>query len=290
MRVDICSIMYNEEVLLPMWIEAWCSVPFIENIFLVDGGSTDRSAEIAKSYDRVKVSVVPWKNDFARQRNIAIKFAKSDWFIQPDIDEIPCMSPLGTLEEHVKHGANEIVLPYLKFYDWKTLWFFNDGNTPKLNNDTIHFGDKSTLTIFKKSHLLGYSKSLHEMPFFTGQSHRSYVKRSCSLSDLHNRSVPFLAGHYDQAKHFEQAKRNGTSVELEMGLKRARYRLITPATYEGKTYDRSWAVKATVSNDKAMMEELGAAQLKSFQEQHNIFKGYDASALNCDAVKKYATV
>ena len=68
MKVDICSIMYNEEVMLPLWVESWLSVPWINKIYLIDGGSTDKSLEIARSYDRVDAMVVPWQNDFARQR------------------------------------------------------------------------------------------------------------------------------------------------------------------------------------------------------------------------------
>ena len=174
MIVDLCSIMYNESALLKMWIEGWLSVSFVNRIYLVDGGSTDFSVEIAKSYDRDSVVSVPWKNDFSRQRNIAIK--------------------LG------------IVLPYVKFYDWKMLWFFKDGHTPRLNGDLVEFGTKSTMTIFKKGHLTGYSKSLHEMPIFAGNEKPLRLGYSCNLDGLGKNG--FLIGHYDQAKHFEQAKEN----------------------------------------------------------------------------------
>ncbi len=294
-RVDITSIMYNEEVLLPMWIEAWLAVPWINHIYLVDGGSTDRSVEIAKSYDRVSVIVVPWKNDFARQRNIAIKMAKSEWLIQPDIDEIPCGNANLDLSYVMDSpGVNQIALPYVKFYDWNKLWFFKDANTPNISykhsgfsDGFVHLGEKSTLTIFQRSHLGGYYKSLHEMPFFNGVKVQANMAMGFPLETLGNL---FLVGHYDQAKHFEQARRRGTSIELEMGLKRLRYRFISPATYDGKIYDLEWAKEAFekyIGGDNSSVEELGAAQLKAFKDQHSILENYDAMPLNCEAVKKY---
>jgi glycosyltransferase involved in cell wall biosynthesis len=271
--------MYNEELLLPYWIESWLKIPFINNIYLVDGGSTDKSVEIAKDYDRVHVMVVPWRNDFSRQRNIALKLSKSDvqWVFQPDIDELPC----GNLSNiHLKDETphiNQYIVPYIKFYDWDKLWFFKN-NFPTLRDGVVHFAcNKSTTTIFRKSHLRGYSKSLHEMPLLNGEGRHLAV--SSPRIGLDNLGNEFFMGHFDQAKHFEQARQNGTTVELEMGLKRARYRLITPATYSGKVYDQAWAKEALKPGNESMIEELGREQLKSFMNEHFILEDYDASGL-----------
>lgn len=274
--------------MLPLWIESWLSVPWINNIFLVDGGSADRSVEIAKSYDRVKVNVVPWRNDFSRQRNIAIKFAKSKWLLQADIDEIPC----GNLEDKYieillgRENINQIAIPYIKFYDFNKLWLFIDGNTPRLKKNLVEFGFKSTVTIFRRDHLSGYQKSLHEMPLLSG---KAKIATPCVSGELALLKSFFLIGHYDQAKHFEQARKNKTTVELEMGLKRARYRLITPVSYGGKVYDKSWAEQAISQyqqGNPSMIEELGHHQLGSFKRQHEILENYDALNLNNDKVKE----
>ena len=215
MKVDICSIMYNEELLLPLWIESWLSVPFINKIYLVDGGSTDRSLEIAKKYNRVQTMVVPWKNDFSRQRNIAIKMSKSNirWIFQPDIDEIPCGNKfskiMNVFEDLEKGTSNQLVIPYVKFYDWNTLWFFKNPNiTPSFNQNMVNYAiNKSTTTIFRKDHLLGYNKSLHEMPIYSGLERKNIlsIKKLQNVS-LENLSEDFFIGHYDQAKHFYQSK------------------------------------------------------------------------------------
>jgi glycosyltransferase involved in cell wall biosynthesis len=282
--------MYNEQDLLPMWIESWLAVPFINKIYLVDGESTDRSVDIAKSYgNRVSVITIPWKNDFARQRNVAIKLAKTEWLMQPDIDEMPCKSNVENVirELESKDTNLQIALPYLKFYNFNTLWFFTDGNTPSIvdeNKNIFKAGYKSTLTIFRKNNLKGYRNSLHEMPIVDNSSKNIQLGETCDPS------VHFVCGHYDQAKHFFQAKNNHTSVELEMGLKRVRYRLINPVIYEGKVYDNEWAMEAINqynSGNDSMMKELGEKQLNSFKKQHKILTNFPASYLNGDPVKKY---
>jgi glycosyltransferase involved in cell wall biosynthesis len=282
MKVDICSIMYNEEILLPLWIESWLRIPFINKIYLVDGGSTDRSVEIAKGYDRVQVMVVPWKNDFSRQRNIALKLSKSDiqWVFQPDIDELPCGDLSSISAKDMGPHFNQYIIPYVKFYDWDTLWFFKN-NVPTLQDDMVYLAaNKSTTTIFRKSHLRGYSKSLHEMPILNGEA-RSLAISSPKV-ELESLKDQFFMGHFDQTKHFEQARQNNTSVHFEMGMKRVRYRLISPAVYSGKTYDQEWAkraLNALENGDRSMIEELGKEQLKSFMDEHFILDDFDASGL-----------
>jgi len=54
-------------------------------IIVVDSGSTDRTAEIAKSFG-AKVFVEPWKG-YAAQKNSAIDKASGDWILSLDADE-----------------------------------------------------------------------------------------------------------------------------------------------------------------------------------------------------------
>ena len=286
MMVDITSICYNESHLLPMWIESWSSIPWINKINLIDGGSTDGSVEIARSYDGVTVLEVKWMNDFSRQRNIAIKLAKSEWLLQADIDELPiCNLQDPRIEKLLTNSHDLIQLPYIKFFDWNKLWFFKNGSTPSITGDTITSGYKSTLNIYRKGVLKGYSKSLHEEPLATATNPYIFQPHT-TLDELPN---TFMVGHMDQAKAFEQAYCQETSLELQLGLKRIRYRFITPAIYEGKIYDQAWAAaawSAHLKGNSSIIEELGGAQLRAFQSQHTILEGCNAFALLSDPVKQ----
>lgn len=59
--------------------------PFHE-IILVDGGSSDKTEEIAKEYSNVKFIFNPWPG-FIEQRNISIDYANCDWCYMLDADE-----------------------------------------------------------------------------------------------------------------------------------------------------------------------------------------------------------
>jgi glycosyltransferase involved in cell wall biosynthesis len=54
-------------------------------IIVVDSGSTDRTVEIAKSYD-AKIFIEDWKG-YAAQKNSAIDKATGDWILSLDADE-----------------------------------------------------------------------------------------------------------------------------------------------------------------------------------------------------------
>lgn len=87
MRLSVVIITFNEEANLGRTL---ASVKALVadgkgEIIVVDSGSTDRTLEIAKSFD-AKVFVEAWKG-FAAQKNSAIAKATSDWILSLDADE-----------------------------------------------------------------------------------------------------------------------------------------------------------------------------------------------------------
>jgi glycosyltransferase involved in cell wall biosynthesis len=80
--LSVVIITFNEEANLLRTLE---SVKWADEIIVVDSGSTDRTVEIAKSYN-AKVWVEPWKG-FAAQKNSALEKATGDWILSLDADE-----------------------------------------------------------------------------------------------------------------------------------------------------------------------------------------------------------
>jgi tetratricopeptide (TPR) repeat protein len=77
-------IVKDEERVLPRCLRSVQRLA--DEIVVVDTGSSDRTAEIAKSFG-AKVLHYQWKDDFAAARNYAMDQATGDWILQIDADE-----------------------------------------------------------------------------------------------------------------------------------------------------------------------------------------------------------
>jgi Glycosyl transferase family 2 len=87
--VAACLIVRDEEERLGA---ALASVAFCDEIVVVDGGSADRTVELARAAG-AKVVENPWPG-FGAQRNVAIDHATTDWILEVDADE-RITPPLG---------------------------------------------------------------------------------------------------------------------------------------------------------------------------------------------------
>ncbi len=85
--LSVVAISRNEEVDLPGFLANL--LPWVDEIIIVDDGSTDKTLSIAADSD-LKVKVVSHSmsgDGFAGQRNAGIRVAESDWVLNMDIDE-----------------------------------------------------------------------------------------------------------------------------------------------------------------------------------------------------------
>ncbi|PQB05956.1 glycosyltransferase family 2 protein [Aureitalea marina] len=86
--LGVVAIAYNEEIDLPGFLShltAW-----VDEIVIVDDGSTDRTGEIAHTYgDKVKFLISPREEGqyYSDQRNKGIAASESQWLLHMDIDE-----------------------------------------------------------------------------------------------------------------------------------------------------------------------------------------------------------
>ena len=82
--ISLCMIVKNEETFLASCLESLKD--FVDEINIVDTGSTDGTLEIARRYtDRIEHR--EWRNDFAWARNESLAMATKRWVITLDADE-----------------------------------------------------------------------------------------------------------------------------------------------------------------------------------------------------------
>ena len=82
--ISLCMIVKNEEENLPNALNSVKDV--VDEIIIVDTGSTDNTIEIAKSFG-AKVYYYEWNDDFASARNEALKHATCEWILSMDADD-----------------------------------------------------------------------------------------------------------------------------------------------------------------------------------------------------------
>ncbi|MBL8724790.1 MAG: glycosyltransferase [Planctomycetes bacterium] len=83
-RVSLCMIARDEERFLGECLAR--AQAAVDEIVLVDTGSTDRTVAIAESFG-AKVLHEPWQDDFSAPRNTALRAATGDWILVLDADE-----------------------------------------------------------------------------------------------------------------------------------------------------------------------------------------------------------
>lgn len=93
--ISLCMIVKDEETALPACLES--VKDWVDEMILVDTGSTDATVKIATEDFGATVYSHPWEGDFSKHRNQSLSYASFDWVLIMDADEIlregdgPCL-------------------------------------------------------------------------------------------------------------------------------------------------------------------------------------------------------
>lgn len=146
MKISACMIAKNEEKVIARCIESYRMA--VDEIIVVDTGSTDRTVAIAKELG-AKVFHFAWIDDFAAAKNYALSQAKGDWIIFLDADE------------YFAQGTGKNLRPFLqkldKGFGAVGCRMLNiDEDTGKVITEVVH------VRIFKNDQDLRYTNPIHE--------------------------------------------------------------------------------------------------------------------------------
>jgi len=190
MKISACLIVKNEEKLLPQCLKSIRD--WVDEIIVVDTGSTDKTMSIARSFEAV-VYEQAWQDDFSFHRNYSISKATGDWIFIIDADEeVP--SPHGiAIKEFIENDKDSDVL------------------TIKVQN--VYGAEKSvrstmiSMRFFKKSTEPRYDSFVHNRP---------QIKQGSKVKLTGFRLLHYGYGLEDKKKMAEKYKRMVTMCKKNM--------------------------------------------------------------------------
>ncbi|MFC1759460.1 glycosyltransferase, partial [Planctomycetota bacterium] len=108
--LSVCFIVRNNEDTIRPCLSS--IAPWVDEIIVVDTGSTDRTSEIAQEIG-AKVSSFPWCDDFSAARNISLERASGDWLMWMDSDDTISEENGRRLQELARRPVDEAPMSYI---------------------------------------------------------------------------------------------------------------------------------------------------------------------------------
>ncbi len=138
--ISLCMIVKNEEACLGTCLKSLQGI--VDEMIVVDTGSTDRTKEIAREYG-ASVYDFQWTGDFSEARNYSFSLAKCDYIYQADadeeIDEENRQRFLKLKEDIHELNIDIVQMYYSNQLAYNTVYNFDRYLRPKLFNRVIHF-------------------------------------------------------------------------------------------------------------------------------------------------------
>lgn len=130
--ISLCMIVKNEESILARCLDS--VVELMDEIIIIDTGSTDRTREIAAGYTD-KVYEFEWTDDFSAARNFAFSQAAMEYIYSADADEVldqENRERFRKLKETLLPEVEIVQMKYGNQLQFQTVYNFDEEYRPKL--------------------------------------------------------------------------------------------------------------------------------------------------------------
>lgn len=181
-------IVKNEEKVLQRCLDSVCGV--VDEIVIVDTGSTDSTKEIALKYTN-KVYDFEWTNSFADARNFAQQQATGEWILVLDADEYVDQANLKEMIDILKQTDESVEAYDVNIYNFMGVY----GERVLQHRHT---------RIYRNSPHLRYDRAIHEqLRRVDGEYvqasqgiltvyHTGYMHQAVTEKKKHDRNAPLL--------------------------------------------------------------------------------------------------
>lgn len=188
MSISLCMIVKDEEKYLRRCLDSVKDL--VDNIYIVDTGSTDNTKSIAGEYTD-NIYSASWEDDFGKARNLSIQYAKDDWILIIDADE--------TLDDGGKETIRHITdmnKGKCGLFAGKILSYDDAGNIVTEHYNCRLFSNNFDIRYKGRIHEQLYLKSGAHAPIIHVKEfiihHYGYTKELYSSKDKINRNIQLL--------------------------------------------------------------------------------------------------
>jgi glycosyltransferase involved in cell wall biosynthesis len=164
----------------------------VNEIIIVDTGSSDKTVEIAKSFG-AKIFYYQWNNNFSEARNESLKYATKNWILIMDADEELSLESRSKLEEFFKGQLDENSIYYFETCSYYGDFIDNNSVTTNINP-----------RIFKNNMGTHYEGEIHNQLVYSGNKlhticreirsyHYGYLEKSVDSKKKRVRNITILS-------------------------------------------------------------------------------------------------
>ncbi len=193
-KLTLSMIVKNEEKYLEGCLESVKEI--VDEIVIVDTGSTDKTLDIAKKYS-ASVYHFDWINDFSAARNFALSNSTGEWILYLDADERLTVESIKELKSIIESREKVGFYCTINNIDEKT-------NSPKLMRYIRLFKNSEEISFTGKAHEQ-IEKSLSENGYAFKESkieitHLGYNVSEEELKEKAERNLNPLLEEYEHSK------------------------------------------------------------------------------------------
>ncbi len=162
--LSVCMIVKNEQVRLAPCLNAVKTAA--DEIIVVDTGSTDRTADIARIFG-ARVFNFDWQDDFSAARNYSLQKANADWVLMLDADEIISARDLAVLKNMIQFQKNRQIVFSIETRNYTNVanalhWQANAGQYPQQEAGLGWFPSQK-IRLFPRSQKIFFRFPVHEL-------------------------------------------------------------------------------------------------------------------------------
>lgn len=160
--ISLCMIVKNEEALLDKCLSSVHGL--VDEIIVVDTGSTDRTVEIAQAHG-ARIEHFKWCDDFAAARNYSLGFARGEWILILDADESLNPADHAAIRALTTRGGDAFAFVLRNyFFSGNTSTFDKpaEKNDTGFNMEFPYYSDSTALRFWRRGPK--FTNKIHELP------------------------------------------------------------------------------------------------------------------------------